>query len=885
MTDVELRLTADLDQATKEVAGFRKEYQDMVRAVEKPLRQVNIARDLERDLDATGKAVRSTKEQLRALQSELINTDRPSERLKTQYRDMTSELQRLERVEARQQTQLSRMRGELTGAGIDTSRLAQEQRRLNAELTAGLAAGRNDAAVSGIRARAAALAQVTREQRIANVEAARSDLGVNRFRQLQTEITRARNQYQLLRVSGKVTAQELSVAQQQLTQKIRESNQAMKELAGQRAGGGLVAEVGGRLGLGGGIVAGVAGGAALAAQYAAAVDPIKKMEAQLKLATASQEEFARAQAETFRIAQDNQAPLTDVVTLYSRLAPALNDVGRGQGDALKIIDAVTKSLRISGATAAETASTIQQFSQALGSGVLRGEEFNTLAESSPRLLRALADGLNVNVGALRAMAAEGQLTADVISDALIGQLSKLSEEAATLPDTFGGAVTKLGNALQAALGKFDQATGASARLVDQVNRLTDSVNLLASGSGDNAAAGVTKLVTEIGRLVPVVDLAYSATERLQGLLGMKTNTEQLQEMVKEEAQVYDFRAERLAAHAAKVRGIQKQAADDGKRLHDQQVIDTEAALKRQVNAERKAASDLEKAKKAQLETQQRYQEALASLNVGSGGSASYSQAQSLKVAADAALRSGDVEGAKRQAQAALQVLQELAKAGENTYGFQGFIKQLQAIESAADKQNFDAAAKGLEQAKQSVEQTKAALKELKDVKVAPTLDEVAQQQLLSQLAALAKKAGILLTIPATVVAPQVPGSTGANAPDVPGFAGGGYTGPGGRYEPAGVVHRGEVVWSQVDVARAGGVAVVEAMRRGMRGYDMGGIVGPRSIPSIPALAPELQQQLDGPVFPDLGRVVLEAGGREYSLYAPPQEVMNFRRNAMKFGKS
>ncbi|GGE18113.1 hypothetical protein GCM10011390_41620 [Aureimonas endophytica] len=57
------------------------------------------------------------------------------------------------------------------------------------------------------------------------------------------------------------------------------------------------------------------------------------------------------------------------------------------------------------------------------------------------------------------------------------------------------------------------------------------------------------------------------------------------------------------------------------------------------------------------------------------------------------------------------------------------------------------------------------------------------------------------------------------------FADGGYTGFGGIHEPAGVVHRGEVVWSQRDVARAGGVAVVEGMRRGMRGYAEGGYVG------------------------------------------------------------
>lgn len=58
-----------------------------------------------------------------------------------------------------------------------------------------------------------------------------------------------------------------------------------------------------------------------------------------------------------------------------------------------------------------------------------------------------------------------------------------------------------------------------------------------------------------------------------------------------------------------------------------------------------------------------------------------------------------------------------------------------------------------------------------------------------------------------------------------GWADGGYTGSGGVYEPAGIVHAGEVVWSQKDIARAGGVGVVEAMRLGRRGYADGGVVG------------------------------------------------------------
>jgi phage-related minor tail protein len=62
----------------------------------------------------------------------------------------------------------------------------------------------------------------------------------------------------------------------------------------------------------------------------------------------------------------------------------------------------------------------------------------------------------------------------------------------------------------------------------------------------------------------------------------------------------------------------------------------------------------------------------------------------------------------------------------------------------------------------------------------------------------------------------------------PGFSEGGFTGHGGKYEPAGFVHRGEIVWSQADIARAGGVGAVEGMRRGLRGYADGGHVNDNS---------------------------------------------------------
>jgi tape measure domain-containing protein len=82
-----------------------------------------------------------------------------------------------------------------------------------------------------------------------------------------------------------------------------------------------------------------------------------------------------------------------------------------------LTESISQALRLSGASATEAQSSLLQFGQALASGVLRGEEFNSVVENSPRLAQALADGLNVPIGRLRKLAEEGRLTADVVVNA------------------------------------------------------------------------------------------------------------------------------------------------------------------------------------------------------------------------------------------------------------------------------------------------------------------------------------------------------------------------------------------------------------------------------------------------------------------------------------
>ncbi|HCJ28149.1 MAG TPA: hypothetical protein DHV63_02305 [Pseudomonas sp.] len=661
----------------------------------------------------------------------------------------------------------------MKAAGVNTRNLATEQKRLQAELSKVSATGRSSQAL----------------------QAATDDLGVGRYRALQAELIRVQQQYKILRSSGTLTTRELAIAQQTYTQRIRETNQALRDNALARSGAGVGTAVGGLVG-GIGLLEG-------ARAYASATDLAKKMEAQLRLATESQEEFNRAQAETYRIAQENQAPLADVVTLYSRLTPALREVGRGQGDALQIIEAVTKSLRISGATAQETASTIQQFSQALGSGILRGEEFNTLAESSPRLLRALADGLNTNVGALRQLAADGQLTANVISDVLIGQLPKLTEEAAQLPETFSGAATKFKNDLVAAITVLDRFTGASDSAIGSLGRLSGAL----SAASKAESPAVLDRFNETFRLLRNSDFQSKAFSFL--LFGFEGAMEQAAEVEEAVGVVKEARQDDLNNYAAYISNLETLRQTEVKAASD--------AVKARVRAERDALNELEKAKRAQLDTEIRYKEALDQVRSGGSGSASYGNAIELRISARQALEANDFELAKRNAQAALKMLMELADAGENTYGFDGFIKSLRDIENQADRINLDQAKSSFEQAQQQTADLRALLDGLKNTTITVTMNKEALAQVRAQLQELATITGRpidLSGLPATNAATGPagddphPGSTSTNGQGYTGTTAGHTSQPSSapaEVRPAGIRQDGKNSWTNlppVDVAVA-----------------------------------------------------------------------------------
>lgn len=174
------------------------------------------------------------------------------------------------------------------------------------------------------------------------------------------------------------------------------------------------------------------------AQYA---DAWVTVNNKLANAVRPSEQLADVTQRVFDISQRTRSSLDATAALYGRLERATRSAGTSTADLVKLTETINKGLAVSGATTQEASSTMVQLSQALASGVLRGEEFNSISENGSRLAVGLAESLGVTVGQLRAMAAQGQLTTDVVVKGLLSQGDQIAKEFANTAMTMGQAFT------------------------------------------------------------------------------------------------------------------------------------------------------------------------------------------------------------------------------------------------------------------------------------------------------------------------------------------------------------------------------------------------------------------------------------------------------------
>ncbi|HIA3372855.1 TPA: phage tail tape measure protein [Escherichia coli] len=306
-------------------------------------------------------------------------------------------------------------------------------------------------------------------------------------------------------------------------------------------------------------MAGAFAGAFATGHLISLADEWNSVNARLKQASQSSDDFQASQRELMAISQRTGTAFSDNASLFARSAASMRKYGYSSEEVLKVTEAISTGLKLSGASTAEASSVITQFSQALAQGVLRGEEFNSVNENGDRVIRALAAGMGVARKDLKAMADNGKLTADKVVPALISQLGALRDEYAAMPDTVSSSATKVENAFMAWVGGANEASGVTKTLSGVLNGIAGNIDTVATAAGALVAVGVARYFG---------NMASSAGSATAGLITAARNEVALAEAQLRGTQIATARA-RAAVYRAQqavvaARGTERQAAAEAK---------------------------------------------------------------------------------------------------------------------------------------------------------------------------------------------------------------------------------------------------------------------------------------------------------------------------------
>lgn len=198
-----------------------------------------------------------------------------------------------------------------------------------------------------------------------------------------------------------------------------------------------------------------------------------------------------------------RAPVGDLAGVYLKNAQALEQMGKTQGDGIKLTETLSKVITLSGASASEAKAGMYQLSQAIASGKFQGDEFRSVAENMPAVLRLLQTELGVSAKQLRHMAEAGQLTGDVLVNTLLRSSGKVDESFAKLAQTSGFAFTQMTSEVSMTVGKMGESAKVSqewAKVWDEVRAAVKSPEVKAGLEA--AANGVANLAKGMRAFIP-----------------------------------------------------------------------------------------------------------------------------------------------------------------------------------------------------------------------------------------------------------------------------------------------------------------------------------------------------------------------------------------------
>lgn len=217
-------------------------------------------------------------------------------------------------------------------------------------------------------------------------------------------------------------------------------------------------------------------GAAAIKTFTDFADSATKVRNSLRIAGLEGDQLTRVYGELFESAQRNRAPLETLAELYSRLSLSAKELGINSDEAVNFIDGVGKALLITGKSAAEARGALLQLGQAVGNGVVRAEEFNSIAEGALPILQAVATGLTDaggSVARLRELVIDGKVSSEAFFRAFEAGKFTLDDLADKTTPTLGQELLRLNNQFIDTAGVINDTLGINAALGSGVAGLTE----------------------------------------------------------------------------------------------------------------------------------------------------------------------------------------------------------------------------------------------------------------------------------------------------------------------------------------------------------------------------------------------------------------------------
>lgn len=287
-------------------------------------------------------------------------------------------------------------------------------------------------------------------------------------------------------------------------------------------------------------------------------DTMVNINSKLKLVTKSTEELTKTQTELFKIAQQTRTGFENNVELYKRISMSTKDLGLSQKEVLDLTSSINKSLIVSGATTEGATALVVQLGQAFSSNFKAvAQEINTLRDQAPSLYQEILKGANLTEVKFREMAKSGELSSEIIINAIKKQEQAINEDFGKMAKTISQSYVQIENASIKFIGNLDEITGASKAVSDTFTEISKSIESISSDDIDRFAQ-LAKIVATVGLSYLAITKALKVYNAISAISVEKTKL--LEKAVKAESKAYNLAVQSVKKNSKQLLAQSKKQA-------------------------------------------------------------------------------------------------------------------------------------------------------------------------------------------------------------------------------------------------------------------------------------------------------------------------------------